>query len=153
MAIPRAFGRSIFLSSPKTERLSSDKIAEMIRDRKREDREEQRHQELLQSLGTINKGLPFTSHGGGILMANAKHQVPTAVEGTSNYDTLFAYDSSLQLEYIGKSNAGTATSASEWQVKQLTWAADGTLTKIEYADNNQNYDNVWDNRATLNYGP
>jgi hypothetical protein len=86
-------------------------------------------------------------------VSNAKHQTPTAVEGTSNYDTLFSYDSSLNLEYIGKSNSGTATSAASWQVKQLTWTVDGTLIKIEYADNDQTFNNIWDNRVSLNYGP
>ena len=86
-------------------------------------------------------------------MANASNQTPTAVEGTNNYDTLFAYDTSLNLEYIGKADSGTATSIASWQIKQLTWSVDGTLTKIEYADNNQIFDNIWDNRVSLNYGP
>lgn len=51
--------------------------------------------------------------------------------------------------YIGTAKIGTATSSALWQVQKVTVV--GTVTGIFWADGNSNYDNVWDNRASLTY--
>lgn len=51
--------------------------------------------------------------------------------------------------YIGKASFGTAKSASSWFIKRIT--VSGTLTTVELADGNAEYDNIWDNRASLSY--
>jgi hypothetical protein len=53
------------------------------------------------------------------------------------------------VSYVGKAIPGTATSAGSWQVKRLTEAAGDVV--VEYADGNNAYDNIWDNRASLSY--
>jgi hypothetical protein len=40
-------------------------------------------------------------------------------------------------------------SAASWKIKRLSQT--GTVWSIEWADGNQNYDNIWNNRASLTY--
>lgn len=61
-----------------------------------------------------------------------------------------AYNGSGQEEYIGNAAPGTATSAGTWQIKKLTYDSNGVAT-IVWADGDSNYDNIWDNRASLSY--
>lgn len=51
--------------------------------------------------------------------------------------------------YVGLAEAGTVTSASEWQIKRITEVGDDL--QIEFADGDSEFDNVWDNRASLSY--
>ena len=51
--------------------------------------------------------------------------------------------------YIGKSGHGLSTSSAVWQIKKILTS--GTVTTISYADGNDNYDNVWDDRSSLTY--
>lgn len=66
-------------------------------------------------------------------------------ELTTNYDAV-----SVTLAYVGKAAAGTLSSAAVWQVKKLVFNAEGDVTTT-FADGNANFDNVWDNRASLTY--
>jgi len=52
--------------------------------------------------------------------------------------------------YIGMGKVGSATSAAVWQIRRITKS--GTVTVFEFADSNDLYDNIWDNRASLSYG-
>lgn len=52
--------------------------------------------------------------------------------------------------YRGTANPGTATSAASWRMERITIAVDGDVT-IEFADGNDNFDNIYDNRASLSY--
>lgn len=57
------------------------------------------------------------------------------------------YDEGATYTYIGEATAGTATSAASWRIKRLT-NADNTII---WADGNTNFDNIYDNRASLSY--
>ena len=50
--------------------------------------------------------------------------------------------------YVGKAAIGAATSGAVWQVKKID-ATSGTV--ITWADTNDDYDNIWDNRESLSY--
>jgi len=51
--------------------------------------------------------------------------------------------------YQGWANPGTATSAASWRIKKIVdTTGDFAIT---FADGNRNFDNVWDNRASLTY--
>lgn len=52
--------------------------------------------------------------------------------------------------YIGEAIPGSIDSASVWRMKRLTLNAEGDVTE-EWADGNANFDNIWNNRATLSY--
>jgi len=49
--------------------------------------------------------------------------------------------------YVGQATPGTAEAAAVWQVKRITNAT----TTVLFADGNANFDNVWNNRASLSY--
>ena len=51
--------------------------------------------------------------------------------------------------YIGKAIHGTATSSASLQIKLV--AISGSIAIVSYADGNDSYDNVWDNRSSLTY--
>ena len=58
-------------------------------------------------------------------------------------------DASSTVTYVGLADPGSATSAAVWQIKKLTTS--GSVTTVTLADGNSNFDNVWDNRASLSY--
>ena len=69
------------------------------------------------------------------------------VSRESNYTTLI--DEQGAVSYIGKALPKSATSSPVWQIKKLTQTE--TLLSVVFADGNDNFDNVWDNRASLVY--
>lgn len=56
-------------------------------------------------------------------------------------------DSGATYTYVGDALTGTATSASSWRILRVTNATGD----IDWADGNETYDNIWDNRASLSY--
>lgn len=52
--------------------------------------------------------------------------------------------------YRGNALPGTATSTAAWRCEEITIAADGDVS-ILFADGDDLYNNVWDNRASLSY--
>lgn len=62
-----------------------------------------------------------------------------------------AYDTDSRLEYLGKGAPGSATSASVFMIVNFSYDSDSNIVSILPADGNYNFDNVWDDRATLSY--
>lgn len=60
------------------------------------------------------------------------------------------YDVDGNVVYQGSAAAGSSKAASVWRIVKMVYAS-GNLTDVQYADGNINFDNVWDNRASLNY--
>ena len=58
-------------------------------------------------------------------------------------------DSQAPTTYFGFSPLGSDESRSVWKIKRLSIV--NSVTKIEYADGNDLYDNVWANRYSLIY--
>lgn len=56
---------------------------------------------------------------------------------------------SAALQYIGTGPLSGDTSLPIWQIKKVEKV--GTVTRITYADGDNKFDNVWDNRAALSY--
>ncbi len=52
------------------------------------------------------------------------------------------------LFYVGEATCAAPTSAAIWRIKRVDTSVGVDLT---WADGNTQYDNVWDNRTTLNY--
>lgn len=59
-------------------------------------------------------------------------------------------EASETVTYIGTATIGTAASAASWRIKRLTIS--GTELITEWADSNEEFDNIWDNRTELSYG-
>ena len=60
------------------------------------------------------------------------------------------YDGSSNLIYFGSALPGSAKAAAVWRIAKLTYS--GTdMTDLQWADGNSQFDNVWDDRASLSY--
>jgi hypothetical protein len=66
-----------------------------------------------------------------------------------NRTTLFDTGSS-PLIYIGESANGVATSAAFWRITRIDTTT--SVIKIAYAEKNDYFDKIWDNRASYTYG-
>lgn len=53
------------------------------------------------------------------------------------------------LQYRGWADPGVLTSEAEWQIRKFS--INSGISKWEWADGNDNADNIWDNRASLSY--
>jgi hypothetical protein len=51
--------------------------------------------------------------------------------------------------YCGWAERGSLTSAAKWRIKRITIS--GSLISMSWADGNINFDNIWNNRASLTY--
>lgn len=55
--------------------------------------------------------------------------------------------------YVGVASPGTATNVARWKISRVVVVSGGppNTTTVTWADGNNLYDNVWDDRATLTY--
>lgn len=54
-------------------------------------------------------------------------------------------------EYHGRARSGALESAAEWQIVKITYDANGNPISGKFADGVNDYNKVWDNRATYTY--
>ena len=57
---------------------------------------------------------------------------------------------SASITYIGEAAIGMAQSSPFWRIRKLTTT--GNIVVTTWADVDEEYDNVWNDRATLTYG-
>jgi hypothetical protein len=69
---------------------------------------------------------------------------PVKIAGAVRLD-----DAGSGVTYVGNAAAGSLTSAAVWQIKKIV-ELNGDIT-ITWADANAQFDNIWDNRASLTY--
>ena len=50
--------------------------------------------------------------------------------------------------YLGWARPGTATNEAKWRIKKMD---DSSGLVVTWADGNTDFDNVWDNRASISY--
>ena len=53
-------------------------------------------------------------------------------------------------EYIGNAEPGANKASAVWRISKLSYSGDD-LTDIQFADGDEEFDNIWDNRASLNF--
>ena len=58
-------------------------------------------------------------------------------------------DASATTTYIGKATVGASEASASWQIQRIVES--GSVSSFTYADGNENFDNVWNNRASLSY--
>ena len=56
---------------------------------------------------------------------------------------------SSSLVYIGEAAIAVTQATAFWKIKRITTT--GSIVQIVWADGNENFDNVWNNRASLSY--
>jgi hypothetical protein len=54
------------------------------------------------------------------------------------------------VSYLGQALPGTLGATAAWRIQKLVFGGDGDVV-VTWADGNSNFDNVWDNRASLTY--
>lgn len=54
------------------------------------------------------------------------------------------------LAYLGDAAVGSSISTASWRIQKLEFGVTGSVT-ITFADGNTNFDNIWNNRASLSY--
>ena len=69
--------------------------------------------------------------------------------GSSINEKLLQVDTEGTTTYLGYADPGTLTSASLWAIKRVIET--GNDVSITWADGNNNFDNIWDDRLTLTY--
>ena len=72
-----------------------------------------------------------------------------SIETHSVNELSYIDEVSSSVSYFGFAPAGSAEGSALWKIKKLT--VSGTVTKVQFADGNALYDNVWNNRASLSY--
>lgn len=58
-------------------------------------------------------------------------------------------EASATVTYVGQAQDGSSIGDPVWQIQRIT--SSGGATEIEWADGNNDFDNVWDDRAALTY--
>lgn len=72
-----------------------------------------------------------------------------SIETRSQAMKIIIDEVSTSITYVGEAATGSSTSGALWRVKRITTS--GVITTIEWADGNGNFDNIWNNRASLSY--
>lgn len=75
---------------------------------------------------------------------------PLHVASTSSSLTLQMDEAGSGITYVGEAAIGSATSAAVWRIKRLDESGSPELI-IKWADGDADFDNIWDNRASLTY--
>ena len=86
-----------------------------------------------------------------VTIVSAGDKARLDVTNDTPYTLLIENDANGNAVYVGKADPGSLSSASVWQVKRITWDANGNPTAVEWADGDAKFDNVWDDRAALSY--
>ena len=74
----------------------------------------------------------------------------TVLEDDEVYDVETDF-STPGIYYIGQAPVGSLTSDAVWRIRRVTETPTGT--SIDWASGTSEFVHVWDNRATLTYGP
>lgn len=85
--------------------------------------------------------------------SGAKHALDTAVINqieTYKKDEARVIDEvSTTLLYVGTAAIGSATSSAVWKIQKISTS--GVVTSFKFANGENTYVNIWDNRASLTY--
>ena len=74
------------------------------------------------------------------------------VSSVTSIDTIYSIrvdDATATVTYVGEAVIGSTEASSVWRIKKLETI--GSILYITWADGNQSFDNIWDNRASLSY--
>lgn len=84
----------------------------------------------------VDRAITYIS---GLFKIFSKTEEPTIIDDTGVGGVI----------YVGFSAFGTDTSKPKYKIKKVTEV--GTITTIQYADGDMEFDNIWDDRTTLTY--
>ncbi len=61
------------------------------------------------------------------------------------------YDGGSSPVYIGIAYPGNATSDVAWAIRKITYDSGGSITGLTFANGENSFINIWDNRASYSY--
>jgi hypothetical protein len=85
----------------------------------------------------------------GALTIGAVTQSGTWISDVTPVTSRFDYVG-LKLLYIGTASPGSSTASAVWRTQKYLYTG-VDVTSVLYADGNAQFDNVWDDRASLSY--
>ena len=91
--------------------------------------------------GATNRALKTDSSG--------ELQIDVLSLPSTDFATQLDDYSTANVTYVGIAIIGSATASAVWRIKKID---ETTGMVITWADSNNNFDNVWDNRTGLTYG-
>lgn len=60
--------------------------------------------------------------------------------------------SGVEVLYLGEAEPGYATSVAKWRIKKFTYdSGTNNVSEVNWASGNDNFDKIWDDRATYTY--
>lgn len=100
--------------------------------------------------GLVNDPNDSTNKYGDVTASTigTKRGLDVIAAGSSGFATRID-DAGSGVTYVGKAVPGTATATAAWQVQKILEATGDTT--ITWADGNDSFDNVWNDRASLSY--
>jgi hypothetical protein len=81
-------------------------------------------------------------------------RAPISQDVGMNPDFIYAQrvdEASSTVFYKGWANPGASAAAAVWRLQRITLSTLDADATIEWAEGNTNYDNVWNDRASLSY--
>ena len=60
-------------------------------------------------------------------------------------------DSTGRVIYIGYAEPGTSKGSAKWQIRKLTYDANGAMSDVQFANGSNEFKFEWDERATYTY--
>jgi hypothetical protein len=84
------------------------------------------------------------------IKVNSQGEIVTAATGGEQALQLDDV-TTTNVTYVGVAPIGTSTSAAGWQIKRIDESGTPNTLVITWADGDDSYNNVWDNRGALSY--
>ena len=53
--------------------------------------------------------------------------------------------------YVGEAAPGTSKSEGAWRIKKITYDSNNNATDVQWANGDDKWDKIWDNRASYSY--
>lgn len=73
------------------------------------------------------------------------------IQNASNLSLKIDYNGGTNPIYLGIAAPGTTTSDANWQIRKLTFDGNNNITSIQYANGSSEFDQIYDDRASLSY--
>lgn len=135
-------------------RLPPDSSGKMLRSRTSTESGNEVHDEIVELADSSQNIINPAKEDGNLAVVAAKDFTTE-----TTLSKLLAFNAVTKIMYVdepdtsttyqGWANAGTAASAASWMIRKIVKS--GNVTSILWCDGDQNYNNIWDNRASLNY--